>query len=265
MTLPALLASLARCRVYDLGLTLAPGIPHGPTHSPFLYSLIKKHGQVVYRDGVSAAGDLFSMGVHVGTHVDALGHVSKDGRLHGGVVAEEVQSFAEGLGRGGAHELVPFVGRGVLLDLPRLRGREVLAADDAIGARDLEQACETQHVGVEAGDVVLVRTGWTRYWPDHDRYHANPAPGVTLDGARWLAGRGVRGAGADTYAFEKVPASGLAVHVALLVEHGIPIIEMLDLEALARDGAGEFLFIAVPLKLQGATGSPVRPLALVAP
>jgi kynurenine formamidase len=265
MTMKAMLASLARCRVYDLGLALAPGIPHGPTHSPFLYSLIKKHGQVVYRDGVSAAGDLFSMGVHVGTHVDALGHVSKGGRLHGGIVAEEVQSFAGGLARGGAHELAPFLCRGVLLDLPRLRGREVLEGDDGIGAQDFEKACEAQRVGVEAGDVVLVRTGWTRYWPDHDRYHANPAPGVALDGAGWLAERKVRGVGADTYAFEKVPASGLAVHVALLVEHGIPIIEMLDLEALAHDGAHEFLFIAIPLKLVGATGSPVRPLALVGP
>ncbi len=70
--------------------------------------------------------------------------------------------------------------------------------------------------------------------------------------------------GADTYAFEKVPAHGLAVHVALLVEHGIPIIEMLDLEALARDRAYTFLFVGVPLKLQGATGSPLRPLAVVA-
>ena len=55
MTMPALLASLARCRVYNVGLALAPGIPHGPTQSPFLYSLIKKHGRVVCRDGVNAA------------------------------------------------------------------------------------------------------------------------------------------------------------------------------------------------------------------
>lgn len=265
MTISAVLASLARSRVYDLGLSLAPGMPHGPTHSPFLFSLIKKHGQVVYRDGVSAATDVFSMGTHVGTHIDALGHVSKAGRLHGGVAAESVQSFAAGLSRCGAHELEPLVGRGVLLDVPRLRGREALEAADAIGAGDLEEACAGQGVRVEPGDVVLVRTGWTRHWPDHERYHANPAPGVTLEGAGWLADRGARCVGADTYAFEKVPASGLAVHVALLVERGIPIIEMLDLEALGRDAVYAFLFVAVPLKIVGATGSPVRPIAIALP
>ncbi len=265
MRLDDLVSAVAGARVYDLGLTLETGIPHGPTHSPFLFSLVKKHGQVVYRGGASSATDLFSMGAHVGTHIDALGHASMGGKLHGGVEAETVQSFTGGLARHGVEELAPLVCRGVLIDLPRLRGRDVLADDDAITAADLERAYEAQGVRPLPGDAVLVRTGWIRRWPDHDRYHANPAPGLVLDAAEWLAARGARCVGADTYAVEKVPAHGLAVHVALLVEHGIPLIEMLDLEALARDRASVFLFIAVPLKLKGATGSPLRPLALVTP
>lgn len=264
MKLDDLLALVRQARLYDLGLTLAAGIPHGPTHSPFLFSLVKKHGQVVYRGGASSATDVFSMGSHVGTHIDALGHASMAGKLHGGIDADTVQSFAGGLARGGADELPPLICRGVLLDLPRLRGREILADDDSITAADLEKTYEAQGVVPAPGDAVLVRTGWIQRWPDHDRYHANPAPGLVLDAAEWLAARGARCVGADTYAFEKVPAHGLAVHVALLVEHGIPIIEMLDLEALARDRAYTFLFVGVPLKLQGATGSPLRPLAVVA-
>jgi len=108
----------------------------------------------------------------------------------------------------------------------------------------------------------LIRTGWIRRWPDAERYHANPAPGLVLDAAEWLGEHGARCAGSDTYAFEKVPAHGLAVHVALLVERGIPILEMLDLEALARDSAYTFLFVALPLKLVGASGSPIRPVAI---
>ena len=265
MSLQDLLGVVPTARVYDLGLTLEPGIPHGPTHSPFLFSLVKKHGQVVYRGGASSATDLFSMGSHVGTHIDALGHASMAGKLHGGVDAETVQSFGGGLARHGADQLPPLLCRGVLLDVPAIRGREVCADDDSITAVDLEKSYEAAGVRPAPGDAVLVRTGWIRRWPDHERYHANPAPGLVLDAAEWLAARGARCVGSDTYAVEKVPATGLAVHVALLVEHGIPMIEMLDLEALARDRVSTFLFLAIPLKLKGATGSPLRPLALVTP
>jgi kynurenine formamidase len=261
-SLADLFAPPSQAKVYDLGLPLEAGIPHGPVHSPYLYSLIKKHGQVMYRGDVSSATDLFSMGTHVGTHIDALGHVSKEGRLHGGIEAETVQSFLGGMARGGAHELPMIIGRGVLVDVPRLFDRNILAADCGIGTELLEQVYQVQSVVAMPGDIVLVRTGWIQHWPDHERFHANVCPGVTLEGAHWLADKGVRCAGSDTYAFEKVPASGLPVHVAMLVERGIPIMEMLDLEALARDGVYTFLFIALPLKIVGGTGSPIRPAAI---
>ncbi|MCC7166147.1 MAG: cyclase family protein [Rhodospirillales bacterium] len=254
---------LGRGAIYDLGVALRAEIPHGPAHSPYLYSLIKKHGQVMFRDGVSSATDLFSMGTHVGTHIDALGHVSKNGCLHGQIEAKSVQSFRGGLARCGVEELAPIVGRGVLLDMPRALGGSILDEDRGIGAEDLERAYRSQNIEPRTGDTVLIRTGWMQHWPDHDRFHANRCPGVVLEGAHWLGESGARCVGADTYAFEQVPASGLPVHVALLVERGIPIIEMLDLEALAADGVHPFLFIALPLKIVGGTGSPIRPIAVV--
>jgi kynurenine formamidase len=86
-------------------------------------------------------------------------------------------------------------------------------------------------------------------------------PGPEIEGARWLSKRGVFAAGSDTVAFERVP-SAMAVHVHLLVESGIHIIEALNLEELARDRIYEFVFVAAPLKIRGGTGSPIRPLAL---
>ena len=88
-----------------------------------------------------------------------------------------------------------------------------------------------------------------------------PGPGV--EGAKWLSRRGVFAAGSDTVAFEKVPDPSMPVHVHLLVESGIHIIECLNLEELAADGVSEFCFVGVPMKIRGATGAPVRPLALV--
>ena len=118
------------------------------------------------------------------------------------------------------------------------------------------------------GPIVLVRPGWMQYWADPDRYIglSTGLPGVTLDGARWLSDRGILATGSDTMNYEHKPDSkiiNLPVHVHNLVEQGIPIIESLDLESLAGSGATEFFFIAVPLRIRGGTGSPIRPLALV--
>jgi kynurenine formamidase len=88
-------------------------------------------------------------------------------------------------------------------------------------------------------------------------------PGPALASAQWLSARGIFAAGSDTVAFEKVPDAGMPVHVHLLVERGIHIIECLNLEELAAAGAAEFLFVALPLKLEGATASPIRPIAVL--
>jgi kynurenine formamidase len=116
---------------------------------------------------------------------------------------------------------------------------------------------------VRAGDVVLIRTGWAQYWRDAARYIAEvKGPGPELAGAQWLSSRGIFAAGSDTIAFEKVPARNMPVHVHLLVEQGIHIIEALNMEELAAAKVYEFLFAAAPLRIEGGTGSPMRPVAV---
>ena len=117
---------------------------------------------------------------------------------------------------------------------------------------------------LQAGDVALIRTGWARYWDDPARFISEVhSPGPKLEGARWLSERKVFAAGSDTAPFEFTPSPEMGVHVHLLVESGIHIIECLNLEELAASGAKEFLFVAAPLKIRGGTGSPIRPVALV--
>lgn len=264
----ALIELAAASRIYDLAQPLANGMPQSPSHPRFHLALTRRHGDSVREGGGSAAAELIVLGGHVGTHVDALCHVSQDGSLHGGVDAGEAQRGGR-FAALGIDTVRPFVGRGVLLDVAGARGVDVLAPGTVVTAADLESAAERAGVKPGRGDVALVRTGWARNWDDPEAFvgHATGVPGPGEEAAAWLATREIRAAGSDTIAFEALaPGAGhsrLPVHRLLLVERGIHIIETLQLDALARDGVGEFLFVAAPLKLVGGTGSPLRPLALV--
>ncbi|MEZ7004789.1 cyclase family protein [Streptomyces sp. AD55] len=265
-----LLAEVRRgVRVLDLGRRLYTGMPQSPNHPAYWHTLPRRHGDRIRADGGSAANDMLVMGTHVGTHIDALAHVSHDGKLHGGADARAAV-------RGGVypdhgvHTIAPMVCRGVLLDVPAALGTEVCEPGYEITVADLEATERLQGTPVGRGDVVLVRSGWGRRFdaPDRDTYigHDSGVPGVGEAGAQWLAARGVHAAGADTIAFERLaPGAGhatLPAHRVLLVEAGIYIIETLDLEEIAAERVHEFTFVLSPLPLFGATGSPVRPLAV---
>jgi kynurenine formamidase len=253
---------LSGARVFDLAQPYFAGMPHHPSHPPFLFGMVKQHGEYVGPQGNSSASEAFALGGHVGTHIDALCHFSSHGRLHGGEDAAALQSQATGLARFSVDMLAPILRRGVLLDIAGLHGG-VLPEDFEIAPEHLEAAARGQGVEIRSGDVLLLRTGWAAFWDDPARFIRQVrGPGPALAGARWLSERGVFAAGSDTVAFEKVPDASMPVHVHLLVEKGIHIVECLNLEDLARAGVHEFLFIAAPLRIRGATASPIRPLAL---
>jgi kynurenine formamidase len=244
-------------KIYDLGQPYFIGMPHHPAHPPFLRSLNKLHGEVVLANGASSSSETITFGGHVGTHIDALSHFSCDGKMHGGI--EPSQTWAEGVAQYGVDEIAPIFRPGVLFDIARLEGVDALDEDFVVTPAHLE-ACK---VDVPRGGIALIRTGWARYWRDAKRFiNGVKGPGPMVDAARWLSERGVFAAGSDTVAFEKVP-SKMEVHVHLLVENGIHIIECLNLEELAADGVKEFMFVALPLKILGGTGSPIRPVAVI--
>ena len=259
---------LSKAKVYDLGQPYFAGMPHHPNHPPFLMTLAKRHGDYVAKGEVSSASEAIALGGHVGTHIDALCHFSCDGKLHGGVPARDVQSFTSGFAVHSVDTIAPIVRRGVLLDIAGQQRTETLARDFAITPEHLDRAASEARVEIGAGDVVLLRTGWARFWEDPVRYITGGSgaevcgPGPQIEGARWLSSRRVFAAGSDTIAFERVPDSSMPVHVHLLVENGIHLIEALNLEGLALDRIYSFWFIAAPLKIRGGTGAPVRPLAL---
>lgn len=249
-------------KIYDLAQPYFIGMPHYPTHSPYLYSLTKVHGEFVLDNGASSASETITLGAHVGTHIDALAHFSCDGKLHGSICPK--QSYAGGVEQHSVDTIAPIFRRGILFDVAGSIGVDALPEDFVITPEHLE-ACGAKPA---PGDVALIRTGWARFWNDPKRFilgsHGSivRGPGPKLPAARALSERGIFAAGSDTVAFEHVP-SHMEVHVHLLVEKGIHIIECLNLEELARDGVKEFTFVALPLKIRGGTGSPVRPVAIL--
>ncbi len=256
------LDNLTAAKVYDLAQPYFVGMPHHPSHPPFLFSLVKQHGEYVGPTGNSSASDAIAMGSHVGTHIDGLCHFSCGGKLHGGEDAVSAQSYAGGLRKYSIDTLPPILRRGVLLDIAGLENTPALARDFEIAPDHLDAAMKQQGVEIRPGDVVLLRTGWATYFEDPAKFIAEVhGPGPAIAGARWLSSRGVFAAGSDTVAFEKVPDASMPVHVHLLVESGIHIIECLNLEELAAAKVYEFLFVALPMKIRGATGAPVRPIA----
>ncbi len=249
--------TLLKARPYDLAQLYFPGMPHFPSHPPFLYSLSKRHGDILYSDGATSAADAIALGTHVGTHIDSLSHFSCNGVFYGGRQVEH--TYERGMSDLGVDTIAPIVRRAVLLDIAGLEGVDILPPDFEITAGHLSRASKTE---IAAGDVVLLRTGWAQLFHDAKQYINNTAcPGPGIEGARWLSSRKIFAAGSDTVAFEKTPSSAMPVHAHLLVESGIHIIEVLNLEELARDGVHDFLFVAAPMNIRGATGAPVRPLA----
>lgn len=252
----SLLDLVTRAKVYDLAQTYFVGMPHYPTHPPFLFSLTRAHGDYPGPEGHSSSAEAIGLGGHVGTHIDALCHFSYRGKLYGGVPVN--QSYGAGHTGLTVDTIAPILRRGVLLDVA---GGTVLPEDFEITPERLDSAA--RGLEIRPGDVVLLRTGWAQYFREPSRFLAEGrGPGPSLNGAKWLSSRGVFAAGSDTLAFEKIPVATMPVHVHLLVESGIHIMECLNLEELAAAGVREFLFIAAPLKIHGATGAPMRPLAV---
>lgn len=268
-------------RIYSLAQTRFRGMPLFPGHPAFEVlgfrtpQGIRAAGDQPWGPGVNDAGlgymsEIVFGTTHTGAHIDAHAHmtIGDDDHWHGGSAQTDLGDF--GPLKGDASEFEPIWARGLLYDVPRHRGVEFLDKGEPVTAGELREIGAAQGIDEpRAGDVVLVRTGYGGHWPDAEKMAEHRGPGPDLSVARWLADVGVAATGSDTETYEVQPApdpgepsNPQPVHTHLLIEHGIHLIESLDLEALARDRVYEFLFVALPLKIRGATGSMIDPVAV---
>lgn len=250
---------VTRGRVYSLAIPLQAKAPIWPTRHANWHTNTYSNTS---GPGMGGADDVLTMHTHGTTHMDALSHIFFDGTMYNGHPAARMD------GRGTPHNAISQVSgiatRGVLLDLAAHAGVPHLELGHEIGAGELEACAAAQGVVVGPGDAVLLRTGWLRVWEaDPARFNAGE-PGIGLEAAEWLTQRDVVAVGADNNAVEVLPSPGepLAVHVELLRNRGMYLLELLELDELARDRISEFFFVAAPLRITRGVGSPLNPLAI---
>ncbi len=268
-------------RVFSLALPRFHGMPLFASHPPFEVSM--------YRTPLGLRGDreepwgpvnevnlgymaeVTSGTSHSGAHVDALAHmtIGPDDHWYAGVSAHE-HLGDRGPKIGDASKLPHFVTRGVLLDVPGHRGIDALPAGEPIDAGELQAVAHRQGTEVRRGDIVMIRTGYLSKWPDPEALARHRTAGPDISAARWLLEVGVVATGTDTETYEVQPAPDLGspanpqpVHTLLLIEEGIYLFESIYLEEIAREGVYEFLFIALPTKIEGGTGSMLDPVAII--
>lgn len=265
----AALTSIRQGRIIELGTTFGRDMPQGSPDSFYGFRLTQYRTPRALTSRQSPGFD-FSMEVitaspHLGTHLDGLAHISCHGRMFGGhELADAYSDF--GWRVNGMEHSRPIIGRGVLLDVAAARGEAHLADRYEITPADVQRTMRHHGIEIRQGDSVLVRTGWLAAWYDSqpDRYFASQ-PGVGPDAALWLYEQGMALLGTDTSGTEVIPMPDpeRTTHGLMLVERGVHLIEIMDLEALAAEGIHEFAFVCLPLRIVGATGSWLRPVAVI--
>jgi len=276
-------------RIFDLSPTWGDAPPIAGVNPPYHMHLGPTHANTrgTFGDGgkLSFTAELqdFS-GQHGAPSIDAIGHIGRNGKVFGGLDATAVTSDNRGIGYSGvgAHLDIAhypkemLVNRGVLLDVARHINRDAtpLAGAFAITGDMLADTARKQGVKLKRGDTVLVRTGWGSYFEsDPTLYKSDNAAGVGVDGAKFLIKQGARVVGADTLTFEvRPPLAGtpgqpdfevFPVHMLVIADNGINIVENFFLEELAAAREYEFVVVVPPLKVRGGTGSALRSFALV--
>jgi kynurenine formamidase len=270
-------AAVTSGRAFALGLPLSEaegiqiGVVEGRVNPTRTMVQVNQPVNAEEPEWVCFSEDVLTLATQCATHWDALAHSSYGGVIYNGYPASTLS--ADGAARCGIHRLGAVVSRGVLLDVARALGRDVLEPGYPIMPADLDAACELAKIVLEPGDIVLVRTGqMVHLAPEHRDLVAYvwPSPGLTIETAEWFHRHDVAAVATDTLPFEVIPCQHediyLPVHLLHLVEMGLTQGQNWVLDPLADDCAADgrytFLLDATPLPLTAGLGTPLNPVAL---
>jgi kynurenine formamidase len=201
----------------------------------------------------------------VGTQFDGFAHQTHLNSWYNCFKVDE-NATRSGFAKLGVHNVGSLITRGVLIDVAGYKGVEMLGDNYEITVEDIEGALKKQNVALQAGDAVLINTGWGKLWAKDNARYVKSCPGIGVKAAEWLAAKDPMLLGSDNWPVEVAPNPdkqlSLPVHQIALVVNGIHLLENLKLDELAAQGVSEFAFIMQPLKIQGGSGSTVAPIAV---
>ena len=265
--------SIRTGKVYTLGIPIqskdVPLMDYRGT--PMRLTLQNESDEGIYAaygcaPGTGAHEDILVFASHTTSHMDALCHVYGDSQHYNGFPAASMKTHT-GAQHLGIEKVDGFAARCVLLDMVRhlADGAGWVELGRNLSGAELEACAAAQGTEIRAGDVVLIRTGYLDFWFANSPNIPFEQAGIGADAANWLADRDVVAVGSDNAAIEVIPFDSgdfLNVHKILLVERGIYMLEFLNLKALADDETYEGLITVAPLKVTGATGSPINPVVI---
>ena len=265
--------AMKSARVIELNFIWDRNSPLLGLNPPFTIGLQTSHKQTkgMIPGGIAFAADMmFFSGQHGSPTIDALGHISDNMKLFGGVDAATSEDAAGLLKLGiEAYPKERFVNRGVLLDVARFKNVEALAPGYEITADDLEATAKAEGVEVQQGDSVLIRTGYGKFFEADKARYMGLRPGPGESAARWLAGKKIFLTGDDQMTYEVFPQQGsvFPCHRILIADNGIYIVENMNLEelskALADTKVYEFVLVLNPPRIRGATGAAANAFAII--
>jgi kynurenine formamidase len=251
-------------QVFELGHVLSPTMPFFPGRR---FDLLTKRTFV--NPGTNQRGSNEEIVVtelgQVGTQFDGFSHQTIGDRLYNCFNLADISSRT-GFTKLGIEHVGSLMTRGVLIDVAALKGVEMLPDAYEITADDLQRGLAREQLTLQPGDAVIINTGWGRLWDADGARYAKGWPGIGVGAAEWLARQNPMLVGADTMGVEVNPNPdkqlSLPVHQIMLAVNGIHLVEALKLDDLAAAHVYEFAFVVQPLKIQGATGSTVAPIAI---
>jgi kynurenine formamidase len=246
-------------KVYNLAIPLSHNGPiwpgrHANWHVATYHNLCG--------DGPGGSEDIIMIHTHGSTHVDALCHVFRDGKMYNGFDANDAINQT-GTKKNGIENIRGIVTRGVMLDFCAHEGVDYLPPDRIITPDDIEAVSSAQGVSIGSGDAVLFRTGWLKVHDEDKEKFDAMQPGPSAAVAEWAYENEIAVLAADNSAVEHVPhPDGMPIHQSFLRDQGGYLMELLNLDELAADSVYEFQFVVAPLNIKRGMGSPISPLAI---
>ncbi|MDP2126789.1 MAG: cyclase family protein [Pseudohongiella sp.] len=252
-------------KVYSLGVETAEDSPAYGTRTFSIDIIASAAGVPVGTDVATSNDERVTTSFGIGSQIDGLGHLGIGNQYYNGLTTEQIVTES-GLAELGTHTIPPIVTRGLLLDMTRHFGVDMVSEGTAFNQAEIEAAASAQGVQIKSGDVVLFHTGWMQLLGTDDQRFISVQPGVGVEGAEYLAKLGVVAIGADTPALEVIPFENplrvFAVHQTLLAKEGVYILESMNTAELAADGVHEFMFVLGQPKFKGAVQTVINPIAI---